>query len=205
MPKKSRRLPEFLRPAESDALLAATDQQRAAERDRLILLCGLGAGLRVSEIVRLRVEDVELAGRTIFVRLGKGKRDRYVPIPDGLVSALTAWIGQRRTGWVFPSPRKPDAPLTRRAVGYLVAKLKRAAGLVKEIHPHTLRHSYATQLLRAGADVKELQQLLGHADLATTSIYLHVMVDRLHGVVNKLSIGESKRSDLPGPDQQSPQ
>jgi integrase/recombinase XerD len=189
MPKKSRRLPEFLRPAESDALLAAAAQQRAAERDRLILLCGLGAGLRVSEIVSLRIEDVDAAGRIVFVRLGKGKRDRYVPIPDVLANALAKWIGDRPSGWLFPSPRKADAPLTPRAVGYLVAKLAKVARLVKDVHPHTLRHSYATQLLRAGADVKELQQLLGHADLATTAVYLHVVVDRLHGVVNKLAIG----------------
>jgi integrase/recombinase XerD len=102
MPKKSRRLPEFLRPAESDALLVAAAQQRAAERDRLILLCGLGAGLRVGEIVNLRIEDVDVTGRIVFVRLGKGKRDRYVPIPDVLSNALAKWIGDRPSGWLFP-------------------------------------------------------------------------------------------------------
>ena len=183
----NRRLPEFLRPPEAKALIAAAK----SERDRLIALVGLGAGLRCSEIVRLRVEDVDVAGQVLFVRLGKGKRDRYVPMPLLLANALRVWIGDRLTGWVFPSPRKADRPLTTRAVQYLVGRLKVAARIVRRCSPHTMRHSYATDLLRNRADITEVQRLLGHSSPNTTSRYLHCDPTRLQGVVDRLSIGEA--------------
>src|SRR5262249_36261674 len=180
-----RRLPEFLRPAESDALLSAATRRR----DRLILLISLGAGLRVSEITKLRIEHVDTVASTIFVSQGKGKKDRYVPIPSWLCAALREWIGKRGTGWMFPSPRKEGRPLTTRAVQYMTHKITAAAGLIKHVHPHTLRHSYATNLLRSGADLPDIQRLMGHANLATTAVYLHVAVERLAPTVERLSVG----------------
>jgi integrase/recombinase XerD len=189
-----KRLPEFLRPAESEAIVSAP----VSERDRLILLCGLGAGLRCSEIVRLRIEDIDAAGPgpQLKVQLGKGKKDRYVPLPPFLVAALARWIGDRRIGWVFPSPRKPDRPLTTRAVQYLVGRVKGLAGIVRRCSPHTLRHSYATDLLRSGADITEVQELLGHSSPNVTARYLHCDPSRLQGVVARLSLGRAdEKSD----------
>jgi integrase len=105
-----RRLPEFLRPAESDALIASATRTR----DRLVLLVGIGARLRVSEIVRLPIEQVDTGASTVFVSQGKGKKDRYVAIPPWPCDALRQWIGTRSTGWVFPSPRKEGRPITTR-------------------------------------------------------------------------------------------
>jgi integrase/recombinase XerD len=196
-----RRLPEFLRPAESDALIAAATRAR----DRLILLVSIGAGLRVSEMVHLRIEHVDTGASTVFVSQGKGKKDRYVAIPRWLCDALRQWIGKRCTGWVFPSPRNEGRPITTRAVQYMVAKVTGAAELTKHVHPHTLRHSYATALLRSGADLTEIQQLMGHAHLATTALYLHCDVSRLSGTVAKLSAPPAgdpmapNRSDDTGP------
>src|SRR5579859_1536159 len=193
----SRRLPEFLRPAESDALIAAADSQR----DRLIVLCGLGLGLRVAELTKLRIEDVDLAEKSVFVRLGKGKKDRYVPIPVDLVQPFANWIGQRSSGWVFPTPRRPEKPLTTRAVQLLMKRLRSKAGILRRVSPHVLRHSYASSLLRSGADVAEVSRLLGHSSLQVTSRYLHCDPARLKPVVDKLRLGRKEESDqvLPAP------
>ncbi len=186
--KRSRRLPEFLRPAETEALVAAA----VDDRDRMIVLCGLGAGLRCSEIVKLRIEDVDLVERQLFVRRGKGDKDRYVCLPDFLCDAFQAWIAGRRLGWLFPSPRDPTKPLTTRAVQYLMERLKEAAGIVRRCNPHVMRHSYACDLLRGGADVTEVQRLLGHASPSSTFKYLHCDTSRLANVVAKLGLNKPK-------------
>lgn len=189
----SRRLPEFLRPPEAAALL----ESARSPRDRLIVLCGLGAGLRCSEITRLRVEDVDTAGRLLFVRQGKGKKDRYVCMPALLCSAMRGWIGERRVGWLFPSPRFPDRPLTTRAVQYLAERMQLAARIVRRCNPHVWRHSYATDLIRNGADITEVQQLLGHSSPNVTARYLHCDLSRLGGVVERLSIARPAEPALP--------
>lgn len=176
-----KRLPTFLRPAQADALLAAAH----SERDRLIMQCGLLMGMRVSEICKLRVEDVDLAERQTFLELAKGGKDRYVPIPDRLVGPLAAWIGDRKAGPLFPS-RKGGRRLTTRAVQHLVKCAVAEAGLSPQVHTHTLRHTFATRLLQTGADVREVQDLLGHSNLATTAVYLSVVVDRLRAAVDRL-------------------
>src|SRR5438132_6762020 len=113
----ARRLPKFLRPAEGEALLAAA----ATERDRVLQLLGRYCGLRVSELVGLRVEDLDLDGGLLFVNQGKGGKDRYVPIPARIEGDLRAWVGARlltgalHSGWLFPG-RKPGSHLTTRAV-----------------------------------------------------------------------------------------
>lgn len=186
--RRGRRLPEFLRPPEAEALVRSA----GSLRDRTIVLCGLYLGLRVSEIVKLRVEDVDLAEKTAFVREGKGKKDRFLPVPDGLVEPLREWVAGRIVGWLFPSPRNPDRHLTTRSVQYLLDKLKATAGIVRRCTPHVMRHSYATSLLRSGADICEVQRLLGHSSIQTTSRYLHVDTSRLKGVVDRLAFGEVK-------------
>lgn len=186
--KANKRLPEFLRPVEMEAMLAAA----SSERDRLIVLCGLGAGLRVSEICRLRIEDVDLEEGTVLVHLGKGRKDRYVAIPSWLAKAFRAWFGERRMGWIFPSPVNEGRPLGTRAVQLMVGRLREASSVARRCSPHTLRHSYATALLRSGADITEVQRLLGHSSPNVTARYLHCDPSRLQGVVAKLKIEGAK-------------
>ncbi len=158
-------------------------------RDRAIVLSGLGLGLRVAEIVALRVEDFDFAEMSVFVRQGKGKKDRFVALPQSLVAPMTAWIGERRVGWLFPSKRKPGEHLGRRAVQHLVERLKKKAGIVRRCSVHTLRHSYAMALLRTRAELPEIQRLLGHSSLNSTAHYLHCDSSTLNKVVDRLEFG----------------
>lgn len=181
-----RRLPTFFRAAEADALLQAAGDGR----DRLILLCGLLLGLRVSEICKLEVGDVDLERRTVAIRHAKGDRDRVQPIPARLVDELHRWLGDRREGPVFPSPRG-GGRLSSRAVQRLMKRLGKTAGLAgidtpRKITPHKLRHTYATNLLERGATIREVQDLLGHSSVATTEIYTHVLPDRMRAAVDRL-------------------
>ncbi len=147
-------------------------------------MCGLLLGLRVSEICSLRVGDVDLDERTVFVNQGKGKKDRFVAMPDRLAAPLGDFLGARRAGWLFTSYR--GNKLTSRTIQLMVQRLSGEAGILRRISPHSLRHSFATQLLSTGADIFEIQQLLGHASISTTSIYLHCSTDRLKAAVNRL-------------------
>jgi integrase/recombinase XerD len=183
---KKPRLPKFLHPDEAARLLsAATDR---SQRDRTLVAVGLYCGLRVAEIVGLDVADVDLAERTVYVAHGKGDKERYVPIPAEVVPTLRAWIGDRRRGWLFPG-RKPGSHLTTRAVRYLVTDAAAAAGVDRiRVSPHKLRHSYATQLVENGADLQEVQELLGHSKIETTTIYAKVSRRRLRAAADRLSI-----------------
>lgn len=177
-----RRLPTYLEGQETERLLAAA----SLERDAVIFLCGAKLGLRVSEIARLRAEDVDEDARTVTVVQGKGGKDRRVPVPPSFRARLLAWIDGRRTGWLFPSPRHMDRPLTTRAIRYAVTGAGQVAGLTKRVRPHSLRHSYAVALLESGANLFDIQQLLGHEKIETTARYLHVSVDRLRSAVERL-------------------
>ncbi len=181
-----RRLPTFFRANESDALVAAAK----TERDRLIVQVGLYLGLRCSEITDLRIERIDLAKSQVFVAHGKGDKDRYVPIPERLRPLLQAWIGDRREGLLFTS-RSRGGRLSNRAVQRLFKGIARKAGIAgveqaRKVTPHKLRHTYATTLLEKGANIRELQELLGHSSVATTEIYTHVVTSRLKGVVDRL-------------------
>lgn len=183
-----RRLPVFLRPAEAKALLLAAQ----SPRDRLIILLGLRTGLRVSELVKLTVDDIDVAGGELLVRAGKGDKDRMVPVPSDALRELEKWIGLRASGPVFERLGNRGRPsksphLSTRTVELMILAVAERAGIVKHITPHKMRHTYATELLRHGADIREIQELLGHANLATTEIYTHVVVDRLRGAVERLS------------------
>lgn len=190
----SRRLPVFLRQTESAALLAeaqaAIDRartpkaRRRAERDSLVAQCFLFLGLRVAELCKLTVPDVNLEARSVFVNQGKGKKDRYVSIPGKLVEPLRAWIGERKAGPLFPSPS--GGHLTTRCLQGRIPALAKAAGIGKRVRCHSLRHSYATRLLETGATIYEVKELLGHSNIGTTERYLHTCLDRLKGAVDRL-------------------
>jgi integrase/recombinase XerC len=178
-PRLPHRLPGHL-PIDHAATLfrqafAADD---AGRRDRAVLEVLYGAGVRVAELAGLDVGDVDLREGSVRV-LGKGGKERIVPIGAKAVEALHAYLGERAAdeGALFRNPR--GRRLTVRSLHRIVRARARAAGLPGRVTPHTLRHSFATHLLDAGADLRLIQELLGHARLTTTQRYTHVSADRL--------------------------
>jgi integrase/recombinase XerD len=188
-PKVPRGLPKALTEAEVDALLAAPDPRTPAGlRDKAMLETLYATGLRVSELVGLRVDDVNLRQGVVRVR-GKGGKDRLVPVGDEAAHWLERYAatarpvlaGTARPVALFVGPRK--TALTRQAFWGLVRRMAVAAGIVRPVSPHVLRHSFATHLLNRGADLRALQMLLGHSSLSTTQIYTLVAregLKRLH-------------------------
>jgi integrase/recombinase XerD len=190
-PRLSRRLPRVLRAPETAALLAAAEADGVlALRDRAMLEVLYGAGLRVSELVTLALGGVDRKAGAVRVR-GKGGRERVVPLGEPALAALETWLAEgrprlagraRRSDAVFLSNR--GAPMTRQNWFSRLRALARRAGIDPErVSPHVLRHSFATDLLEGGADLRAVQAMLGHADLATTQIYTHVSRERLREVV----------------------
>lgn len=187
-------LPSVLTVSEIDALVvaarAAADaartptKQLGAWRDFVMIQTGLLAGPRVAELCALEVSDIDLAGAVLRIRRGKGDRDRNVPIGLRLHVILDAWLEGRPAGWLFPGPCGKQ--LSPRTFQLRLAHLARLARIMKPTHPHMLRHAFACALLRSGADIREIQELLGHADLATTSIYLHIDQQRLKAACDRL-------------------
>lgn len=185
----ARRLPNFLMDSEPERLLRAA----TTNRDRVMLLMLLYCGLRVSEVTKLKCGDLDMANRRLFVREGKGKKDRVVPIPKKIVGQVRAWLHGRDEGNptapVFPSPR--GGHLTTRAVQLMFKRLAQSAGLpnataARRVNPHKFRHAYATRLLRSGASVYEVKELLGHSSIAVTETYLHATADELERAADRL-------------------
>jgi integrase/recombinase XerC len=179
-PRRARRLPKFLTGDEIGRLLAAPRPAAAGGlRDRAILELMYSAGLRVQELVNLDVGDVDLLNATVRVR-GKGRRERLGIVGSHARAALEAWLAERpRTTGRQLFTNKLGGRLSVRGVARLLEKHLAAAGLAGRASPHTLRHSFATHLLDAGADIRSVQELLGHKSLVTTQIYTHVTTTRL--------------------------
>ncbi len=182
-PKLPRSLPHPLTENEMLRLMDAPDPaQRAGPRDRAMLALTYAAGLRVSELVRLRLSDLDLQ-RGVVNALGKGHKRRLVPIAEVALERLLQYLQSRPPppnadrDLVFASPR--GGALTRQAFWKIVRRHALGAGLSQRVHPHQLRHSFATHLLRGGADLRSVQTLLGHADIATTEIYTQVTGDHV--------------------------
>lgn len=173
--KKPRSLPTVLSRAE--VLTFVTTPVRL--RDRVLLSTAYACGLRVSELVGLRVEDIDSGRMQVAIRQGKGAKERRVPLSKNLLGLLRAyWRAERPEAWLF-SGGIENRPLTTSLVQRLCQRTRERTGLKKPITPHTLRHSYATHLLEAGVDLPTIQKLLGHGSLSTTMRYLHVRSERL--------------------------
>jgi integrase/recombinase XerD len=143
-------------------------------KHRAILLTAYAAGLRLSEVIGLRVEDIDSKRMVIRVRQAKGRRDRYVMLSPRLLTLLREyWKVVRPTDWLFPGD-VPGNPITGKAVHRKCVRAAQVADLGKHVTVHTLRHSFATHLLEAGTDLRTIQVLLGHRKLETTAIYTHV-------------------------------
>ncbi|MBI4020794.1 MAG: tyrosine-type recombinase/integrase [Candidatus Aenigmarchaeota archaeon] len=175
-----RTLPRFLSPLEVAEMFRVTTDLR----DCMLLKCLYYLGLRNSEAQHLQIEDIDVINRTVKVVQGKGKKDRYVPIPGSFGDELRAFI-QGRSGPLFAG--RAEGLLSDRHIRRLVKEAAVRAGVRKaqEIHPHTMRHSYATHLQNAGVPLNVIQNILGHARLETTTIYTHLGIERTKEWVEK--------------------
>ncbi|MFO0553247.1 MAG: tyrosine recombinase [Polyangiaceae bacterium] len=179
-PRLPRRLPRVLGVSDVLALIdAAPDDSSRGMRDRAMLLLLYGSGLRVSELVHLKITDVDLQ-RGIVMPLGKGQKRRLVPVAGPALDALERHLNASGAteGYLFSA--RAGRPITRQAVFKLLRRYGLSVGLQREsLSPHKLRHSFATHLLANGADLRSVQAMLGHADIATTEVYTHLADDHV--------------------------
>jgi integrase/recombinase XerD len=187
-PRRGRVLPETLSVPEIEALIASPNLEHPlAWRDRALLELAYGAGLRVSELCGLVLTDLLLAENLVRI-FGKGGKERLVPIGRSVIGAASVYLHQMRPaldrgkskGRVLLNAR--GEPLSRVGAWGIVRRASQRAGITKRVTPHTLRHSFATHLLEGGADLRAVQEMLGHADLSTTQIYTHVDREYLRSV-----------------------
>jgi len=186
-PKKTLHMPTILSQEEVARLIDAA----RPPFHRTLLMALYATGLRRAELARLKVSDVDSKRMVIHVRGGKGRKDRDVMLSPKLLEALREhWRGLQRkpSAWLFPGNRwhTGDIPITTKVVWNACKEAAQRAGLQKDVHPHTLRHCFATHLLEAGADLRMIQILLGHRDLKETTIYLHLSQRHLHATASPL-------------------
>jgi integrase/recombinase XerD len=187
-PKKSQKLPQVLSRDEVARLLATPRGTSAsALRDRAILELMYACGLRASEATGLELRDIDLEAGLVRAS-GKGSKERIVPVGAEAIAATKAWLERGRPKLVGLAPEPHlfvnhrGAGLTRQGLYKIVQRHARAAGLEGKMSPHTLRHTFATHLLSGGCDLRAVQEMLGHADIATTQIYTHLSAERLRDV-----------------------
>jgi len=207
-PRQGRPLPKYLNEEEVERLLLAAAERSGSDGKRLLALLEIlyATGLRVSELVGLPLAAVSRDGQMLIVR-GKGDKERMIPLSEPATEALDSYRDVRRVfvpkgqgeatkRWLFPS-RAKQGYVTRARFGQLLKELALEAGLdPARVSPHVLRHSFASHLLAHGADLRSLQQMLGHSDIATTQIYTHVLDERLKRLVASAHplAGQSDRS-----------
>jgi integrase/recombinase XerD len=185
-PKIPLRLPVVLSQEEVTRLIDAAPNLLY----RTMLMTLYSTGMRRAELVQLKASDIDTERMMVHVRAGKGRRDRDVPLSPKLLDSLREyWRWMRPATFLFPGlaeGRRTDAPASDKVVWHACRVAAKRAGITKRIHPHTLRHSFATHLLEAGADLPTIQTLLGHADIRDTTIYLHLSRKHLGTVANPL-------------------
>lgn len=184
-PKKETRIPKFLRINQMEVLFDFEDDDFAGARDRAILELFFSTGARVSEIARARTIDLDLAGRKLKVT-GKGNRERMVFLTESAVKSLKKYFTLRErifgeTGGTIFINRHGGA-LTERGIFHIIDMRARAKGLFRKVSPHALRHTFATELINRGADIRAVQEMLGHKNISTTQVYTHTTRERLKKV-----------------------
>jgi len=182
IPKRQRKLPTYLSPRELSALL---EESRRNLRDHCLLEFIYATGVRVSEAVEMRVESVNLADRTAFVRRGKGGKDRLVIMSEHVARELQEYLNKRSTPSPFLFTNRWGRKLTPRYVEKMISRYAEKAGIEKKVTPHVLRHTFATHMLENNVDIRAIQELLGHSSLATTQVYTHVTAERLKRLVGR--------------------
>jgi integrase/recombinase XerD len=190
LPRLGRRLPEPLTPAEAEAIVTSPDGSPRGLRDRAMLELMYGAGLRVSELVSLRVSDIDLEEGLVRTT-GKGAKERVVPTGRRAIEAIRIYmqrgrpyLGRMQRGDILFLNHRGQG-ITRQAVFQLVRDHAREAGIDKVVTPHTLRHSFATHLIENGCDLRSVQEMLGHASIETTQVYTHVSVEHVREAYQK--------------------
>ncbi len=189
-PKRPERLPVIL----SEEEIAKLIESAGSSYHRVILMMLYGTGLRREELCRLKLTDIDSKRMVIHVRCGKGNRDREVTLSPRLLEVLREyWKWRKPKVYLFPSQqrKRQEQPISSKTVYYAVREAARRAGIKKKVAPHLLRHAWATHLLERGTDLKTIQMLLGHADLESTTIYLHLSqrhLQTIHNPVDALPI-----------------
>jgi integrase/recombinase XerC len=192
-PKLPKKLPRVPTMEEMNSVLDGALPEIAAfpERDRLMIELLYGCGIRNSELVGIDLEQIHLKAEIILIR-GKGKKERYVPFGDAVKSALAAYLPVRQT--ILSESRKNTPALlinqrggrlTTRSVGRIIKKIAVAKGLSPDVHPHTLRHAFGTHMLEEGADLRAIQEMLGHERLSTTQRYTQLSMKHLLSVYDQ--------------------
>jgi len=196
-PKKAEHVPSILSPQEVERLIAGADTSFHCT----LLMTLYATGLRRAELTHLKISNVDSQRMVIHVKGGKGRKDRDVMLSHKLLTELREhWRRLRRkpSQWLFPGngQHTSDRPISTKVVWHACRNAAKRAGIQKQVHPHTLRHCFATHLLEQGADLRNIQMLLGHNDLKQTTIYLHVSELRLNATASPLD-SLSVRSDSP--------
>lgn len=174
-PKKEKRIPSVLTKDEVKKLINSI----VSKKSRLMVSFMYACGFRVSELVNLKVKDLNFDEKTVKVTQGKGKKDRISNIPEFLLEELKEQVELQKKlnqEYLFTGP---NGRLSSRNIQKIIQKVAKKAGINKEVHCHTLRHSFATHLLENGTDIRKIQELLGHSDLSTTQIYTHISREEL--------------------------
>ena len=192
IPRREKRLPLFLDEAQVEQLLAAPDlADPAGRRDRAILEMLYSTGMRIGELTSVSLEDIDLIGEVVKAK-GKGKKERLVPLGQHAIQALrdyqavrTLIARGRRVNRRALFVNKAGGRLSERGIRRIFQKYARLVGLDERVSPHTLRHSFATHMLNRGADLRSVQELLGHSSIASTQIYAHVTTDQMKKVYDK--------------------
>jgi len=193
-PKAPRKLPQVLDADEAVRLVELPTDAPLGLRDRALLELFYSSGLRLSELCALRWRDIDLASAMVLVH-GKGNRERTVPVGSHALAALLAWrkdSGGGNDGPVFPG--RGGGAISQRAVQIRIKQLAQRQGLFKHVHPHMLRHSFASHILESSGDLRGVQELLGHADIATTQIYTHLDFQHLAKVYDAAHPRAKRRS-----------
>ncbi|MCM8825028.1 MAG: tyrosine recombinase XerC [Candidatus Omnitrophica bacterium] len=185
-PKIPERLPLFLTYDEIEKIIESASGTSETElRNRAILELLYSSGLRVGELVSLKIEDINIPEGTVKVR-GKGNKERIVPVGSYALNSIFEYLKKRpwsKNSFIFLN--KKGGRITSRSVERIVKKYARLAGISKKVTPHVFRHSFATHLLDRGADLRTVQEMLGHSDISTTQVYTHVTVQRLKELYEK--------------------
>jgi len=181
-PKREKKIPTVLTKDEIKKLLDSLESRKS----KLMVSLIYASGMRVSEILGLKIDDLDLEEKTGQIRQGKGKKDRIFNIPSFLIADLKKQIKRQKDfgkDFLFTGP---NGKMTSRNIQKIVSKAAKKIGIKKDVHVHTLRHSFATHLLENNVDIRKIQELLGHADLSTTQIYTHVSQQELKKIKSPL-------------------
>lgn len=193
-PKTTKSIPRVLSKGEIHTIFEAT----VTLKQKAMLMVMYSAGLRISETARLKISNIDSIRMLLRVDQGKGKKDRYTLLSTVALATLREyWKEYRPKNWLFPKDTEPENPVHIDTIRTVFKRAKIAAGITKPASCHTLRHSFATHLLEAGADLHHIQLLLGHSSIRTTTVYLHVSKKNLSKIVSPLDFNAGSNATPP--------